>query len=268
MITIAVVNLKGGSGKSSTCYHLGGMFARRGKRVLLVDGDPQASLTQGFWGSQGLDELEASRTIAAVYQGEPPPERVIHPSGFDGISLLPGHDDATSWNLPPNIEWGHYPLAIRSLIREVRSEYDYCLIDCPPNLHLCTFSAMIAADYTLIPLQAEDFGAQGTVKVNQAIATVQTQRSGSPRVLGYLLTFFDKRLAIHQVYADGLRRTFGDRVLTTFVPYAKDYKVAVAARMPISHHKKSGVAWKAIADLADEVEARLALDPAEEGRAA
>src|SRR4051794_34400223 len=88
MITIAVLNMKGGSGKSSTCYHLGGMFARRGRRVLLVDNDPQSSLTQGLWGPSVLRELDPSRTIDAVYRGDPLPEDVVHPTGLDGLRIL------------------------------------------------------------------------------------------------------------------------------------------------------------------------------------
>lgn len=178
MLTIAVLNMKGGSGKSSTCYHLGGMFARRGRRVLLVDNDPQSSLTQGFWGPVVLRDLDPSRTVDAVYRGDPLPEEVIHPSGFDNLCILPGHEAATEWNMLRPAEWDDLPLTIASLLSEVRGEYELCLIDCPPNLHLCTFAALTAADCVVVPLQAEDFGAQGMVAVNRAIATVQGQRGG------------------------------------------------------------------------------------------
>jgi chromosome partitioning protein len=267
MIVIAVVNLKGGSAKSSTCYHMGGVLAKRGGKVLVVDDDPQSSLTQGFWGPRVLRDLPPGRTIAAVYDGSDPlPEHVIHPTGIDGLSILPGHEEAMAWNTPTASEWGDRPLAIRLLLHEVKSDYDYCLIDCPPNLHLCSFAALLAADFALVPLQAEDFGAQGMVAVNRAISQVQGQRGGVPVVLGYLLTMFDKRLGVHQAYAANLRGAYGDLVFATTVPYAKDFKESVAARTPISHFKKSGVARKAIEDLADEVGVRLAAAAA--GRAA
>ena len=183
MIAIAVVNLKGGSAKSSTCYHLGGVLAKRGKRVLVVDDDPQSSLTQGFWGPRVLRDLPPGRTIAALYGSDPLPEQIIHPTDITGLSLLPGHEDAMAWNTPIASEWGDASLAIRSLLSEVVGDFDVALIDCPPNLHLCSFAALMAASHVIVPLQAEDFGAQGMVAVNRAIAQVQGQRGGPPSIL-------------------------------------------------------------------------------------
>lgn len=258
MIAIAVVNLKGGSAKSSTCYHLGGVLAKRGKRVLVVDDDPQSSLTQGFWGPRVLRDLPPGRTIAALYGSDPLPEQIIHPTDITGLSLLPGHEDAMAWNTPIASEWGDASLVIRSLLSEVVGDFDVALIDCPPNLHLCSFAALMAASHVIVPLQAEDFGAQGMVAVNRAIAQVQGQRGGPPLILGYLLTMFDKRLGVHQAYSANLREMYGDRVFATVIPYAKDFKEAVASRTPISHFKKSGVAVKAMSELADEIDVRLA----------
>src|SRR4051812_12070866 len=96
-----MLNQKGGVGKTSTCHHLAGTLALMGRRVLLVDNDPQASLTQGFWGPLATRQLEPERTIAAIYRGDLPfPEHVIRPTGIEGIDLVPGSRHATEFNVP------------------------------------------------------------------------------------------------------------------------------------------------------------------------
>src|SRR4051812_8675072 len=247
MHTISVINMKGGTGKTSTCHHLGGMLAKRGRRVLLVDDDPQSSLTQGFWGSQAARDLDPSRTIAEVFDGDPLPERVIHPAGIDNLRLLPGHRGATQWNVPPGGgDWGGRHKCIRSLLREVGDRFDICLIDCPPNLYLCSFAAMMASEYVIVPLQAEDYGAQGMIDVNDAIASVRASRGGLPGVLGYLLSMYDRRLGVHQSFAATIREAYPGMVFDAVMPISKDFKEAVTLHRPVSHIKKSGVALKAL----------------------
>ena len=101
MAVITLLNQKGGVGKTSTCHHLAGTLAQLGRSVLLVDNDPQASLTQGFWGPLATSALEPEATIAAIYRGhEPLPEQVIRPTPIAGIDLLAGSQHATSRNVP------------------------------------------------------------------------------------------------------------------------------------------------------------------------
>ena len=205
MITIAVVNMKGGSAKSSTCYHLGGMLARRGGKVLLVDDDPQSSLTQGFWGPRGppgpgpVPHHRRRLPGRPAARGGDPPDRVRRTSGS-----CPATSGATEWNMLTAVRSGAtcpLAIAVAALARSGPS-YDYCLIDCPPNLHLCTFAALMAADFVLVPLQAEDFGAQGMVAVNRAIAHgAGAAGRAAPRPGLPADDVPDERLAVHQAYA-------------------------------------------------------------------
>src|ERR687897_993846 len=101
MPIVTALNQKGGVGKTSTCHHLAGTLALMGRRVLLVDNDPQASLTQGFWGPVATAALDPATTVAALYAGDEPfPEQVIRPTGIPGVDLLPGSRVATDWNVP------------------------------------------------------------------------------------------------------------------------------------------------------------------------
>ena len=176
MPTIVLLNQKGGVGKTSTCHHLAGTFAQDGRRVLLVDTDPQASLTQGFWGPQAARTLDPATTVAAILAGDEPfPDQVIKPTGLSRIDLVPGSRRANSFNLPdPHLADPEVQVRLREFLdADVRARYDLILVDCPPNLCLCSWAALTAADGLIVPLQPEDYGAQGIIDVQESIALVQ-----------------------------------------------------------------------------------------------
>ena len=157
--TLVFLNRKGGVGKTSTTFHLAGAFARSGRRVLLLDTDPQASLTQGFFGPEWTEAVPPGNTIAALFGEDyvPDPVGLIVPTGFAGIDILPGSEHLNRFNLP-GPEGDPRQTSLRDLIAEVRDAYDAILIDCPPNLCLCSWSALAAGDGVVVPVQPEDFG--------------------------------------------------------------------------------------------------------------
>jgi chromosome partitioning protein len=161
MPTIVLLNQKGGVGKTSTCHHLAGTLAQAGKRVLLIDTDPQASLTQGFWGPQTTRGLDPETTIAAVLAGDEPfPGQVIRPTGIEGIDLVPGSRRANSLNVPdPHLADPESQGRLRDFLdREVRAAYDLILVDCPPNLCMCSWASLTAADWGPSPIRAKTCG--------------------------------------------------------------------------------------------------------------
>jgi len=256
-ITFALVNAKGGVGKTSTCYHLGGVLAKAGRRVLLVDNDPQASLTQGLWGPEAMRATARAGSVAALYDAdlEPIPEALIRPAGFEGLWLVPGSEHLTRFNQLPPETWGPSQDGLRSFLAEACAAlgFDVVLIDCAPNIHLCSWAALVAAAGVVVPLQAEDFGSQGLTPIQTAIAAAQHQANPALRLAGYLITMYDKRLAIHHAYESRLRTLYGPDVFEHTFPLAKDYKEAVAARQPISHYKPRSAAAKAVQAIADEL---------------
>ena len=258
--TIAFLNKKGGVGKTSTCHHLAGTLARQGRRVLLLDADPQASLTQGFWGPEAMRAIPGESSVAALFDSEtePIPAALIRPSGLESIDLIPRSEALTPYNHPDTVRWVRHQGGIRDFLAEARDGYDLALIDCPPNLHLCSWTALVAADAVVVPLQAEDYGAQDIVSVQEAVAAVRLHANPSLHLLGYLITMFDKRLGIHTMYEGTLRQLYSDEVFTHPFPLAKDFKEAVAARLPISHYKPKSAAAKAAASVAAELLERCA----------
>jgi chromosome partitioning protein len=259
-IIIALINKKGGVGKTSTCHHLAGTLARDGRRVLLVDNDPQASLTMGLFGPETTQGITRTTSVAVLYDDatEAIPEALIRPTAFEGVRIVPGSDHLTDYNMLPRDRWGPSQGGMRAFLDECRDAFDVALIDCAPNLHLCSQAALVAADAAVVPLQAEDYGAMGIVPIQNAIAAVQAGPNPALRLMGYLLTMYDKRLGIHLAYERQLRELYGPDVFAAPFPLAKDFKEAVASGMPIAYYKPKSAAAKATKAVADEVLARAA----------
>lgn len=258
MIVVTFLNQKGGVGKTSTTFHLAGTFSLAGRRVLLVDNDPQASLTQGFFGPSAAESVPAAASVAALYDpfDTPPASSVVVPTGLAGVDLVPGSIALTDHNVPDRARWPDRQDGLRAFLAGVAGSYDLALVDCAPNLHLCSWAALLASDAVVVPLQAEDFGSQGLAPVGRAVASARAAANPSLRVAGYLLTMFDKRLAVHLAYQDLLRARYGAAVFGAVVPRAKDYVEAVAARRPVALATPRSAAARAMAAVAAELETR------------
>jgi chromosome partitioning protein len=269
MQTVCLLNQKGGVGKTSTCYHLAGALAGLGLRVVLVDNDPQASLPQGFFGPEGRQSFPPETTVAAAYDPDESPiaSTLIRPTGFRGVGIIPGSPALTAYNMTPPEAWGPSIAGLRDLLADL--DADVALIDCPPNLHLCSVAALTAADALVVPLQAEDFGSQGLGPVRQAVAGVREALNPDLQLAGYPLTMYDKRLGIHLAYEAKLREMFGADVFASTFPLAKDFKESVASRQPIGFYKPKSAAAKAARAVAEELLERLGQGgEVAEGRAA
>ena len=169
--TICLINQKGGCGKSSCCFHLGGALASMGRRVLLLDADPQGSLSQGFLGPARVEVMPMHDTLAACFASELPAtnlSRLIQPTGFDRLDLICANQTLAPFNRPSPEQSGLAQFALQQLLNDFTG-YDYVLMDCPPNLYQCSWNALLAADYVVIPVPPEDFGTQGLRVVQQAI---------------------------------------------------------------------------------------------------
>jgi chromosome partitioning protein len=256
---VSLLNQKGGVGKTSTCHHLSGTLAKLGKRVLLLDCDPQSSLTQGFYGPEATRAIGRADGMAALFDPDtaPIPEALIRPTGLEGVAIVPGSIHLTRYNMLPPEQWADSDRGVAEFLAECKGDFDLVLVDCPPNLHLCSWAALVASDGVIVPLQAEDYGAQGLGPVQEAVAAVRAHSNPGLALLGFLLTMFDKRLAIHLAYEAQLRALYGEAVFNSPVPLAKDFKEAVAARQPISHYKGKSAAAKAVAAVAAELLERI-----------
>ncbi len=246
------INRKGGCGKSSATFHLGGTFARQGKRVLLIDTDPQASLTQGLLGPVAVEEMLPDCTIVGLF-GDTESQAIVLPTGIDNLSILPGSNGLEELNNPRPHNTGEWQLALRSWVQEAKNGFDLVLIDCPPTLGLCSWNAILASDYVVVPLQPEDYGSQGIVHIQRFIDRALMKYNPTLKLLGYLLTMVQSNLAIHQAYRTRLQELYQGDVFAAVMPLAKDFKEAIADRKPISHYKPKSAAGKAVGLIAAEM---------------
>lgn len=256
--TIAMVNRKGGCAKTGTTHQLSGAFAKMGLRVLLIDMDPQASLTQGFLGPIATEAIPRNKSIVALFDDafDPEPEKILLPTPCEGITLVPGANSLDDFNTPKPTEAGSLQTSLRSFLSEVRGQFDVTLIDCPPNLHLCSWNALLAADFVMVPVQAEDFGAQGITHIQRAIDLALDKYNPSLRMLGYLVTL-RQNLAIHDAYEKQLRSLYGSHVFDAKFPLKKDYKEAIADRKPLHFLRPRCAAAKDLNAIADEILRRI-----------
>jgi chromosome partitioning protein len=256
---VAVLNRKGGTSKTGTCHHLGGTLARRGLRVLLCDVDGQFNLTTGLLGPEVAESLDARETIAAILDdgAAVSPRELVRATAFPNLSILPGSEAAEQYNVPSPWETGLRQYALRDALAEAATDSDIVLIDCPPHIQFWAWSALVAADGVVVPLQAEDHGALGMKAIRRVIARVQDEANPNLALVGYLITMFNKSLGVHVTYENYLRQQYGAEVFSAVVPLAKDFKEAVTFRKPIVEYKPRSAAAKAIAALADEFLARL-----------
>ncbi|MDQ2623323.1 MAG: ParA family protein [Actinomycetota bacterium] len=252
------MNRKGGCGKTGTTHQLSGAFAKMGLRVLLVDMDPQASLTQGFFGPEGTEAVPRGRSIVALFDDacDPDPDKILVPTPCAGITILPGANALDDFNTPRPTEAGPLQTALKSFLKEVEGRFDVILIDCPPNLHLCSWNALLAADFVMVPIQPEDFGAQGIVYVQRAIDLALQKYNPNLRMLGYLVTLRQK-LALHEAYEQQLRLLYGAQVFEARLTQKKDFKEAISERVPIHFLRPRCAAAKEIHAIAEEIMLRV-----------
>ena len=257
-IRICLINQKGGCGKSSTCFHLAGHFAEQGMNVLLIDADPQGSLSQGFFGPTAIESLAPEETLAALFDENlfVSPETLANPTVFQGITVVRANQSLAPHNTPCPETTGLKQQALRAGVDEL-TRFELVLVDCPPNLYQCTWNALLASDFVLIPVPPEDFGTQGLRVVHQAI---NNARGLNPRLqlLGHLVTRYDGRLLVHKSYTQRLRKLYGESVLSTLIPEATAFKVALACRKPVTFYAPRSKAALATQSMGREILSRIA----------
>lgn len=221
---IAVVNQKGGVGKTTSVVNVGAGLTRKGRKVLLVDLDPQAHLTYSL--GVAADELEL--TIYDLLRGEAAVEEVLIEK--DGLALIPSSVSLTGAEFELSGKAGREAM-LKNIISGV-SGYDFILLDCPPNLGLLTLNALTAAGEVLVPLQAEYLAIQSLNNLSETADKVRERLNAGLEITGILVTLFDQRLKLYQKVLESLRDLLGGKLFKTVI--RRNVALAEAASVGLS----------------------------------
>lgn len=210
---IAIANQKGGVGKTTTSVNLGAGLASIGKRVLLIDIDPQGNTTSGV----GVNKADVENCIYDVLINEVDPREAIVPTMVDGLSIIPATIQlaGAEIELVPTIS---REVRLKRAISQVKSQFDYVIIDCPPSLGILTINSLTAADSVLIPIQCEYYALEGLSQLLNTVRLVQKHLNTSLQIEGVLLTMFDARTNLGIQVIEEVKKYFQQKVYKTVIP--------------------------------------------------
>ncbi len=244
---VAILNQKGGVGKTTTAINLAAYLAKMGKEVLLVDMDPQGNASSGL----GLDKNRLDSTMYDVLFGTNNVQTTIRETKIAGLSILPANANLAAAEIDLSTE-GKREFKLKEAL--AHTTHDYVLIDCPPALGLLTINALTAADEVLIPVQAEYYAMEGLGQLLDIIQRVRGGLNPQLEILGVVITMYDSRTALADQVTNELKKHFGDKVLNSVIPRNVRLAEAPSFGQPISEHDKWSKGARAYKQLAKEID--------------
>lgn len=245
---LAIVNQKGGVGKSTTAINLAATLGEAGKQVLLLDIDPQGNTTSGL----GVDANELALDIYDVLTNGEKVQHVYVDAPAKNVTLAPASIRLAGAEVEL-IDLKNREKVLRKALQYQKRKYDYVLIDCPPSLGLLTLNGLVAADAMLIPVQAEYYALEGVSKLLETQAKVQKKLNPGLSIFGVLITMYDRRTRLARDVNKELRAYFGEQVFKTVIPRSVRLAEAPSHGLPITQYSWANKGSSAYKKLAKEV---------------
>lgn len=245
---IAIANQKGGVGKTTTAINLSAAIANKGKKVLVIDMDPQGNTTSGF----GVEKNELENTVYELMLGECPVKDCIIPEVFPNLSIIPTNVNLAAAEIEL-IDANNKEFILKNEVDWIKDQYDYIFIDCPPSLSMLTVNAMTTAGSVLVPIQCEYYAMEGLSQLIHTINLVKKKLNPSLAMEGVVFTMYDSRTNLSQEVVDSVKEALEERVFNTTIPRNVRLAEAPSYGMPICAYDGKSAGAESYNHLADEI---------------
>ena len=249
---IAFSNQKGGVGKTTTCVNMSAYLASKGKKVLIVDLDPQGNATTGL----GFSKSEIKNSLYQVMIDEMPVEDAVIKTQIDNLDILPSSIDLAGAEVEL-VYMKDREHVLKRVLDRARASYDFITIDCPPSLALLTINALSAADTAIIPIQSEYYAMEGLSQLMNTIKLVVKHLNSDLKIEGVVLTMSDNRAVISRQISDEIKKFFGKRVYDTVIPRNIRLAEAPSHGVPITAYDRISRGAAAYRAMAEEIQHKL-----------
>ena len=246
-VSIAVFNQKGGVGKTTMAVNLSACLAARGKKVCVLDIDPQGNATSGF----GVDKSTLEATIYDVLVNEADIQSVIIPSVYENLDLIPSSMDLAGAEIELSAH-KHRERVLRQSLQSIKPNYDYIFVDCPPSLGLLTINSLAAVDRILIPIQCEYYALEGVSQLMKTYQMVKNNLNPDLSIQGVVMMMFDGRTNLSIQVVEQVKKVFRGKVYATIVPRNIRLAEAPSHGEPIIYYDNRSKGAEAYTELADE----------------
>ncbi|MBE0448963.1 MAG: ParA family protein [Actinobacteria bacterium] len=250
-LTLAVVNQKGGVGKSTTAVNLSAYLADMGQQVLLIDLDPQGNTSSGL----GIDKKSLKWCVYDAVVNEKPLVETIEQTGIENLSIVPSTVQLAGAEIELVNDYSR-EYRLKQAIDLIKQRYDYIIIDCPPSLGLLTVNALTASDELIIPVQCEFYALEGLSKLLESVRLVKAHLNPDLKIAGVLMTMQDIRTRLSQQVIDEVRKFFRELVYDTVIPRTVRLSEAPSFGVPINRYDAESKGAQAYQQFAREVISR------------